>query len=150
MELYLPRIRKKKRNHTKIAWTEAMLTELIELFPVTFNKELARKMGISTRSLIRKARQLSLGKEPGFLESRREAITSMAKEAHPPHPHKGQKGWCVPNSEQTRYKKGNIPALKINPEIVKKVHRKRNLTIHRDRIRIKYNLPRLTKLKLKQ
>jgi hypothetical protein len=39
--------------------------------------------------------------------------------------------------------------MKTRPEIVKKVHRKRNLTIKRDRIRIKYNLPRLTKLKLK-
>ena len=126
-----------------------MLVDLTKLFPVTFNKELARKMGISPRSLIRKARELSLEKETGFLKSRREAITAMATEAHPPHPHKGQKGWCVPNSEQTRYKKGNVPAMKTRPEIVTKVHRKRNLTIKRDRNRIKYNLPRLTKLNLK-
>ena len=149
MELYLPRAKKKKRNHTKITWTDAMLAELTILFPITFNKELARKMGISPRSLIRKARELCLEKEPGFLESRRSEIATMATEAHPPHPHKGQKGWCVPNSEQTRFKKGDVPAMKTRPEIVKKVHRKRNLTIKRDRIRIKYNLPRLTKLKLK-
>lgn len=36
--------------------------------------------------------------------------------------HKGEKGWCIPNSEKTRFKKGNIPvnANPIGSEIIDK------------------------------
>ena len=58
-------------------------------------------------------------------------------------------GKHLTDSEQIRFRSGHVTAKKTNPEIVKKVHRKRNLTIKRNRIRIKYNLPRRTKLNLK-
>ncbi len=147
MELYIPP--KSKRDCRKKNWTPEMIRSLTELFPVTYNKVLARELGVSWRTLIRKARELGLEKEHGFLENRRTEITTMAVNAHPPHPHKGHKGWTIANSEDSRFKPGCISVMKTNPDVVNKVHLKRNNTIRRERIRIKYNLSRLTKLKLK-
>ena len=63
-----------------------------------YNRELAKLLNVSVRSVIRKARELNIDKEPGFLEKRRDEITKMAIKAHPPQPTKGKKGWSVPNS----------------------------------------------------
>lgn len=148
MELYLSTIKKQKQTRPKITWTDAMLEQLTEHFPVNYNHVIARMLKVSPRSVIRKARELSLEKEPGFLESRREEITAMAVEAHPPHPHKGEKGWHVPNGEHSRFQPGHVPAMVTDPELRIRVHKTRNETIRRDRIRAKYNLSRLTKFKL--
>ena len=59
------------------------------------------------------------------------------------------KGWSVPNGEQFRFKKGNIPAMKTDPNIVAKVHKKRNDTIRLEKLRLKYGLRQKTKLNLK-
>ena len=147
MELYLPP--KHKRDSRKKNWTPDMIRTLTESFPVSYNKVLAAQLGVSWRTLVRKARELGLEKEPFFLENRRNEITKLATKAHPPHPHKGDKGWHVPNSENSRFKPGNISIMKTNPEVVNKVRLKRNETIRRDRIRIRYNLSRLTKINLK-
>ncbi len=134
-------------NTGSINWTPEMLLKLQELFPVMYNKQLAALLGISWRSLVRKARELGIGKEPDFLNKNREDITRLAVLAHPPNKHKGHKGWTVPNSELTRFKPGNISSM-LNHEVVLKAHRKRNETIRIDRLRIKYDLPQKTKLKL--
>ncbi len=146
MELYLDPVFKKK-NRYKIIWTEEMLKILSEKFATTYNKVLAKELNVSWRSLIRKARELGLEKEPNFLDKNRSEISKMAVKAHPPHPFKGVKGWSVPNSENTRFEKGCLSNMH-DPEIVKKVHEKRNKTIKTERIRIRYGLPRKTKLKL--
>lgn len=147
MELYLPP--KQKRDTHQKNWTPEMIRTLTELFPVTYNKVLAAQLGISKSTLIRKARQLMLEKEAGFLDDRRNEINIMAVEAHPPHPHKGEKGWHVPNSEHTRYKPGHIPSMATDPELRIRVHTTRNKTIRRDRIRSKLGLSPLTKMNLK-
>jgi len=147
MELYLPP--KSKRDTRKKNWTPEMIRTLTELFPVSYNKVLASQLGVSWRTLLRKARELNLEKEPDFLENRRAEITTMAVKAHPPHPHKGEKGWSIPNSEKNQYKPGNIPAMVTNPEVRIRVHKTRSATIKRDRIRIKLGLSRLTKFNLK-
>ena len=147
MELYLQP--KRKRDTRKKNWTPEMIRTLTELFPVSYNKVLASQLGVSWRSLLRKARELNLEKEPGFLENRRAEITTMAVKAHPPHPHKGEKGWCLPNSEKSQFKPGHISAMVTDPEVRIKAHKTRNATIKRDRIRIKLGLSRLTKFNLK-
>ena len=131
----------------KITWSETMLHTLINKFPTTYNKDIAKELNIGWRSVIRKARELKLEKEPGFLELRRSEITKMAVKSHPPHQHKGDKGWSVPNSESSRFKLGNISVMN-DPEIIKKVHKKRNETIRKEKLRLKYGLPQLTKMKL--
>ena len=147
-ELHLPLAPRKKRPH-KIKWTPEMITRLKTEYPTQYNKELAAELGVSWRSLVRKARELGVEKEPGFLEKRRTEIQKMAVEAKAPQPTKGKKGWCVPNSEATRFQPGNISPMKTDPEVVKKVRSKRNETIRRERIRLKIGLKPLTKLKLK-
>lgn len=125
-----------------------MIEKLINEFPYRFNRVLASELGVSPRSLIRKARELRIEKEPGFLEKNRDVITRMAVEAHPPQQTKGKKGWSVPNSEHTRFKKGSISVMAIDPDVVEKVRRSRNKTIRREKLRIKYGLPQKTRLKL--
>ena len=46
----------------RIEWTDEMLEELVYNYPVTSNEELASKMGISARSIIRKAKEMNLTK----------------------------------------------------------------------------------------
>lgn len=148
--LHLPVIRKEKRAYRpKINWTDEKLTKLISEFPYRFNKELAEELGCSWRTLRRKAAELGLKKEPNFLDKNRNIITDMAKAAQPESPYKGMKGWFVPNSENHRFKPGHISPTTNNPEMVKQIHEKRNATIARERFRIKYGLPQLTKLNLK-
>ena len=148
-ELTGPIIPRKKRNSKKIEWTPDMEQIIIDEFPVTYNKVLAQKLGVSWRSLVRKAREMGINKEEGFLDKRRDEITAMGIEAHPPHPHKGDKGWNIPNSEYTRFKTGQPSLMKSNRELVEKVRTRRNETIARDRRRLRLGLRPLTKLKLK-
>lgn len=133
----------------KVVWTDNMLEALKNEFPSSFNRNLATKLGVSMRTLIRKARELNLKKEEFFLESRRNEISEMARKAHPGQPTKGMKGWSVPGGEKFRFKKGHIPAMKINPDIVAKVRDKRNATIRLEKLRLKYGLRTKTKLKIK-
>ena len=146
MELFLPPVLPKKRNYYRIDWTIDMIDILKDNFSTSYNKVIAKHIGVSVRSLIRKARELGLEKEEGFLEYRRDEITKMALDAHPPHPFKGVKGWCVPNGENTRFKPGNISIMTYDRNVVERCHAKRNLTIKRDRTRLSLGLDPLTKL----
>jgi len=145
MELYLP---PKPKKRYKISWSNEMIIILCNKFSITFNRELAKELKVSMRSLIRKARELNLEKEPGFLEKNRELITKMAV-ANNYNKYTGIKGWSVPNSEKTRFKKGQQSPMKSNPELIEKVRNKRNETIKRERIRIRLGFSQLTKLNLK-
>jgi hypothetical protein len=145
MELYLP---PKPRKKFKINWSDKMIEILKAKFAITFNRELAKELNISMRSLIRKARELKLEKEPGFLEKNRETITRMAV-ANNHNKYTGVKGWSVPNSENTRFKPGQTSLMKTDRELVSRVHKTRNETIKRERIRMRLGLSRLTNLKLK-
>lgn len=70
-----------KKGHFGIFWTPRMLKTLKDFFPIMFNKPLAAWIGVSERSLIRKARELGLEKRPGFLDDRREDIVELARTA---------------------------------------------------------------------
>ena len=67
----------------KVVWTKDMLDILKSEFSTSFNRDLATKLGVSIRTIIRKARELNLDKEEFFLETRRNDITEMARKAHP-------------------------------------------------------------------
>ncbi len=143
MELHLDPLPKK---HWKIEWTSEMIKILMEKFSTSYNKELAQELGVSWRSVVRKARELNIIKESEFLEKRRKEISEMAIKAHPPQPTKGQKGWSVPNSEHTQFQKGNIPPTKTNPSLIIEIQNKRKASFKRDRIRIKAGLEPYTNL----
>lgn len=138
-----------KYPRQKIEWTEEMLTRLRFNFPYAYNKYLALDLGVSVRTLIRKAREMGIDKEPSFLEKRRMEISRMAQAYAPPQPTKGVKGWSVPNSKATRFKKGNVPAIVTSPEVREKVRKSRLQLIEDERYRMANGLDRQTKLKLK-
>lgn len=46
-----------------------MLSDLKRHYPTTKNKELAELLGVSERTLVRKARELGIGKNPEWLAS---------------------------------------------------------------------------------
>lgn len=146
MELSLPPLPPKHRKGKPINWTPEMISFLIEKFPLTYNKKIADHLRIGWRSVVRKARELNLEKEPEFLTKNKNEIQLMARIAHPPHPFKGVKGWSVPNSESSRFKPGHKG---LDPVVREKLHQKRRETIARERFRIKIGLEPLTKMKIK-
>ncbi len=136
-------------NRTKIEWTEEMIIALKMKFPTEYNKYLAIELGVSVRTLIRKARELKIDKEPDFLEKRRTEISKRATACRPPNPTKGQQGWSVPNSEATRFKPGNISPMAVSQKVRDKVSQSRLKTIEEERYRIREGLDQVTRLKLK-
>lgn len=149
-ELSLPVITEPERRTAGIEWTDEMINIITSKFATSFNRDLADELGVSVRTVIRKARELRLYKEPGFLDKNRKKITKMAKEARGTNSTKGQKGWSVPGGEKYRFKPGHVPAIKNNPELIERVHRKRNETIKNERARIRIGLEPETKLRLKE
>lgn len=149
-ELTLSPVLQEKKKWRKIEWTPDMLETLKKEFPTSYNAELSNALGVSPRSLIRKARELGLDKELGFLDKRRPEIGAMAKMARGTNVTKGQKGWSVPGGEAYRFHPGHIPATKTDKALVERIRKKRNETLRRERIRIKYGMERLTKLRIKQ
>lgn len=133
----------------KINWTPEMIRRLKFEFKYAYNKSLAIDLGVSPRSLIRKARELGLEKEDGFLEKRKEHIHKMARAKRQPNPTKGLKGWCVPNSEAHRFKPGNISPMATRQDIREKVSRSRLKIIEEEKYRIREGLEQITKLKLR-
>lgn len=123
-----------------------MLRILRDRFPYEFTRDILPALGVSMRSAIRKARDLGLNKEPGFLDKKRSEINHRAALSLPPNPNKGRKGWSVPNSEYSRFAKGHIPRMASDPELVARVHKSRNESIRRDRLRIRLGLEPIMKL----
>jgi hypothetical protein len=147
-ELNLPEIPITKRRTAGIEWTDEMIDIISSKFATSFNRELAEELGASMRTMLRKARKLGLEKETEFLNKNRKEISRMAKESRRPNSTKGQKGWSVPGSEKYRFKPGHVPAMKDNPELIQRVHQKRNETIKNEKFRLRIGLKQKTKLRL--
>ena len=68
---------------TRIFWNTQMIDYLRRHFPTTLNEELAGCLGVSQRTMIRKARELGLEKDPQWLaevwEERRKMAHIIAK-----------------------------------------------------------------------
>lgn len=133
----------------KIQWSPEMIRRLKLEFKYAYNKSLAIDLGVSVRSVIRKARELGLEKEDGFLEKRKNQIQFMARQKRGTNPTKGMKGWCVPNSEAHRFKPGNISPMVASQAVRDKVRQSRLKTIEEEKYRIREGLDQITKLKLR-
>lgn len=132
----------------KINWTPDMLNVLTSRFPREFNKDIANSLGVSWRSVVRKAREMGLEKTEDFHKLTGKERGRRAKKSRTHNPAQMGPGFVIPNSEKHRFKKGHTPATARNPELVKQIHQKRNELIKRERLRIKYGLPRLSNLNL--
>lgn len=81
---------------TRIFWNTSMLDYLRRHFPTTLNEELAECLGVSPRTMIRKARELGLEKDPKWLadvwEERRQLVHIISKrKGYPGGFQKGQR-----------------------------------------------------------
>jgi len=120
-----------------------MLQRLREEYPVRYNRELSRDLGVSVRSLIRKARELGVRKEDRFIEKRMAEIEKMANSAAKKSKRPNMKGrhlnpageFKPGHKESAETKRRRIAALKD--------------TAYREKVRLKYGLPRKTKWPVK-
>ena len=71
---------KKKNGNKLIEWTPQKLKLLTDFFPIMFNDALAKWLGISVRTLTRKARELGLKKREDFYELKRDVWVERQRE----------------------------------------------------------------------
>ena len=133
----------------KIIWTPEMEDKVRREFPHRISIDICKEMGVSLRSIIRKARELGIDKEPGFLETNRKEIQSRAT-----------KGLKATSKKGGRFKKGEHagleyefkPGHKESEETkarrVAKMSKTRRELILQERVRLKYGLPQQTKIRL--
>ena len=95
----------KKENYATV-WTPEQLKILKEHYATMFNKPLAKWIGISMRTMQRKARELGLQKKPDFLIERKKDIVQLLSEAQKRS-----------TKTSTRFKKGqrNNPSGEFKP-----------------------------------
>src|SRR3972149_4464350 len=129
----------------KTVWTKKMIEKITKDYPVRFTMEIAKELHLSYRTIIRAARQFGINKDPGFLEINKDKIQALAKAALPENPNKGNKNFRIANYEAHQFRPGQ-KQLNINYSLI---HEKRNATIRKERLRLKYGLPPQTKLRLK-
>lgn len=92
---------------TRIFWNQQMLQYLQQNFATMLNSELAEWLGVSQRTVIRKARELGLEKDAGWLrdiwaERRMMAVASTKTNGNAGLFRKGQHA-----SPETEFKKGH-------------------------------------------
>ena len=120
-----------------------MLERLQAEYPVRYNRDLARDLGVSLRTLIRKARERGLEKEPGFLEKRLDEIERMAKRAAANAPRPYMKGRH--NNLKNEFKPGHKESAETRERRIAALKD----AAYRDKVRLKYGLPQRTKWPIK-
>ena len=107
------------RDHyaTRIFWSKQMLQFLRQNFATTLNDELAGWLGVSVRTMIRKARELGLQKDATWLkgiwdERRRMAVASTKVNGNSGTFRKGFHA-----SPSTEFKKGHLPYNKTTVQL---------------------------------
>ena len=103
---------------TRIFWNTQMIDYLRRHFPTTLNEELAGCLGVSPRTMIRKARELGLEKDPEWLaavweERRKLAHVISKRKGYPGGFKKGERANPAgefkagePRSEEMKRKQG--------------------------------------------
>ena len=102
------RIVEHKGCSTSIAWSENMLSLMRRHFATTTNDDMADMLGVSPRTVVRKARQMGLDKDKDWLlavwnERRLMAQAESARKGHPGTFKKGNqigKEYCFKPKEQ--------------------------------------------------
>ena len=124
---------------------------MVENFADTKNAELAARLGCGESTVHRLARQLGLTKSREYMvRCNRNSLEAcwLANKGEGNH----GKNNLIIYGARYRFKKGERPIDRIGAEgearRLEKVRAKRNELIRRERLRIKWGLPQLTKIKL--
>lgn len=120
----------KEGNAIRISWSPQMISDLRRLFPTDTNKEIAEYIGVSPRTVIRKARELGLEKDKEWLHEQWEANRRLA---HFVSRQKGYPGGFQEHPEvgaPYRFKKGHqlTPEEKVKQSASMRAYYRRNPT----------------------
>lgn len=134
----------------KIELTDKEVAYLSKHFKHMKNAELAAKLNIGERSVVRLARKLGLTKTPQFMRKCQQEMTEAAHASHLRNGTYPPKGFIIPKSEEGRFKKGVTPEQRLgkrkNAERIRKAVESRAKTWKSERARATFGLPQRTKL----
>ena len=135
---------------TPIVLSEKQEAWLAKHFKHTKNEEIAKKFGISMRSVNRLAERRGLTKSPQFMKKCQAETAAAANRSHRINGTYPPKGYKIPRSEEFQFKKGEKPidrlGAKREAERVAKCVESRKQTFKLEKARALYGLPRQTKL----
>lgn len=134
----------------KIVLTPEQESWLKKHFKHTKNDDIARRLGISVRSVNRIAGELGLKKSRQFMQKTQQNAANKANESHRRNGTYPPKGYIIPRSEEFRFRKGERPIDRIGKEReaerIRKGVESRNELRKLEKARALYGLPRQTKL----
>lgn len=138
----------------KIVLTPDQESWLKKHFKHTKNDDIARRLGISVRSINRIAGDLGLKKSWQFMQKTQQNAANKAKESHRRNGTYPPKGYIIPRSEEFRFRKGERPIDRIGKEReaerIRKGVESRNELRKLEKARALYGLPRQTKMNVVQ
>ena len=130
--------------------TPEQLEWLKKHFKHTKNEEIARKLGISLRSVNRLASKIGLQKTKQFIRKCQLEAAQKANESNRINGNYPPKGYAIPNREKNWIKKGEKPidrlGAKKEAERVAKSAASRAKTFQIERARALYGIPQQTKM----
>ena len=134
----------------KIVLTPEQESWLKNHFKHTKNDDIARRLGISVRSVNRIAGKLGLKKSRQFMQKTQQNAANKANESHRRNGTYPPKGYIIPRSEEFRFRKGERPIDRIGKEReaerIRKGVESRNKLRKLEKARALYGMPRQTKL----
>lgn len=139
---------------TPIVLTPKQEAWLRKHFKHTKNEEIAQKLGISVRSVNRKASKMGLQKTRQFIRKCQLEAAQKANESNRINGTYPPKGYKIPNCEQYRFQKGVRPIDRIGAKReaarIMKSAESRRATFKLEKARALYGLPQQTKLRVVQ
>lgn len=135
----------------KIILTTEQEQYLLENYATLINRSLCKKLGVSTRTLTRLARERGLVKDMGAIEKQRvECISESVKRYFRINGYKGN----PQNGEATRFKPGFRPIELFGEEKFRTAHKMaaetRKKRFAEERARVTFGLPQKTRMRVKR
>lgn len=142
----------KEDKFRPIVLTEKQEGWLIKHFKHTKNDEIARKLNISPRSVVRLARRRGLEKSRPFIKKTQKEAAEKANLSNRINGTYPPKGYCIPNREKNYFKKGERPIDRLG-EKKEAERREKSVASRRETYRLEkgralFGLPQQTKLKV--
>lgn len=104
----------KREKRKPVLWTPEMDKVIIQKYPDTKAAELAKEMGLKKSSICSRAHILGLKHTKEF----KSKSGLEGRQMQGDNKMKGVKGWSVPGSEKTRFKKGQTPQNALHDKAV--------------------------------
>lgn len=136
----------------KITMTPQQEAWMRKHFKHTPNDEIVARFGWSHSTMHRFARQLGLTKSRDYMRKCQEYTAARAHESHLRNGTYPKKGYIIPNSEASRFRKGEKPVDRFGKRKearrIEKLTATRRQLIKEERARISFGIPQRTKLRL--